>query len=46
MDEYYTDLKKAIAALENYVASLEKDEYNYLYSSLERITDIQKNFRP
>ena len=46
MDEYYQDLKKAITALEKYVASLEKDDYKYLYSSLERITDIQRNFRP
>ncbi|MHA1301883.1 MAG: hypothetical protein ACTSO9_20900 [Candidatus Helarchaeota archaeon] len=45
MDEYYMDLKKAVKALENYMATLSKDDYNYLKVKFDRIARVQKNFQ-
>ena len=46
MDEYYIDLKKAVAALEKFTASLNQDDYNSLFSTLKRISQVQKEFHP
>jgi len=43
MDVYYIDLKKAVKALESYMATLNKDDYNYLKVKFERISNLQKN---
>ncbi len=44
MNEYNKDLRKAITELEKFTASLEKDDYDFLYSSLKRISNLQKEF--
>lgn len=46
MNEYYNDLKKAIMELEKFTAGLEKDNYDFLYSSLKRISNLQKDLHP
>ena len=45
MDEYYLDLKRAVNALESYMANLGKDDYDYLQKKFNRIVEIQKSFR-
>ncbi len=46
MNEYYRDLKEAVKALESYMTSLEKEDYDYLSAAFKRIADIQRNYRP